>query len=188
MVATRSFLKMCLRVSLTSFLLGTAMLVLFFFTSDLLVALVCAPVVLVIGVYNLKLLLLLAWRGRRQKENRKELWRAGAIMSLNLPVALLYSKVVLMLSNTLLVRLVNTANQPLRQVVVLGCGEQRPLADLQIGQSTIFWLPISRACFERTVVVRYKVGQSTRQAIINGYVVESKRINLKIGNGQQVDR
>ncbi|RZK11857.1 MAG: hypothetical protein EOO56_28640 [Hymenobacter sp.] len=107
-------------------------------------------------------------------------------MSLNIPAALLYAKLVLMLCNTLLVRLVNTTNQPLHNLVVLGCGEQRPLADLQPGQAAILWLPISPACFEHTVSVQYTVDKATQQAIIDWYVVEGKRVNLKLGSSQQV--
>jgi hypothetical protein len=186
MLATRVFLKKCWQVSLSSLLLGTAMLVLFFFSDNFLVAFVSAPVVLVIGLYNLKLLLQLVWRGRKEKENRKEFWRTAGIMSLNIPAALLYTKFVLMLSNALLVRLVNDTNQPLQHVVVLGCGEQRQLADLRPGQATILWLPISPACFERTVSVQYRAGNTTQQAIIDGYVVAGKRLNVKLSSSQQV--
>lgn len=162
------------------------MLALFFFTNDLSVAIMSAPVVLVVGIYNLKLLLQLMLRERKEKESRAAIWRTGGIMSLNIPVALLYTKLVFVLCNTLLVRLVNTTNQPLHNLVVLGCGEQRPRADLQPGEAIILWLPISPACFERTVSVQYTAGKATQQAIIEGYVVEGERINLQLGSGQQM--
>jgi len=88
-----------------------------------------------------------------------------------------------MLNNALLVRLVNDTPQPMRQLIVQGCGQPRPLADLQPGQATIVWLPISRDCFERTVSVQYKVGSATQQTIGDGYVVEGKRLNVKLGSG-----
>ena len=186
MLPTRALLKECLQVSRFSLLVGTAMLALFFCANDLGVAFVCVPVVLVIGIYNLKLLLQLIWRARKERESRQAIWRTGALMSLNIPVVALYTKLVLMLSNTLLVRLVNDTKQSLRHVVIVGCGEQRQLADLQPGQATILWLPISRACFERTVLVQYTAGKATQRAVIAWYVVEGKRINLGLGSGQQV--
>jgi hypothetical protein len=187
MLSTKNLINTSLQVSRFSLLFGTALLLLFFLTdnNDVLVALVSVPLILVMGLYNLKLLGQLIWRGYQEQESRKALWRAGALMSLNIPAALLYAKLVLMLSNTLLVRLVNTTNQPLRHVVVVGCGEQRPLADLPPGQATILWLPISAACFERTVSVQYSTGSTTQQAIIDGYVVEGRRINVKLGSDQQ---
>jgi len=184
-MSTSALLKTCRHASLISLLLGTALLVFFFFANNL-VAFASVPVVLAIGAYNLKLLLQLVWRGRKEKESRKALWQTGAIMSLNFPVALLYTKAVLVLSSTLLVRLVNNTAQPLHQVVVLGCGGQRPLADLQPGQATIFWLPTSPPCFENTVSVQYIIDETTQQAVIDWYVVEGRRVNLKIGGGQQV--
>jgi hypothetical protein len=180
MLSTKNLINTSLQVSRFSLLFGTALLLLFFFTDndDLLVALVSVPLILVMGLYNLKLLVQLVWRGYQEQESRKALWRAGALMSLNIPAALLYAKLVLMLSNT--------TNQPLRHVVVVGCGEQRPLADLPPGQATILWLPISAACFERTVSVQYSTGSTTQQAVIDGYVVEGRRINVKLGSDQQV--
>jgi hypothetical protein len=181
MLSTKNLINTGLQVSRFSLLFGTALLLLFFFTdnNDLLVALVSVPLILVMGLCNLKLLVQLVWRGYQEQESRKALWRAGALMSLNIPAALLYAKLVL-------VRLVNTTNQPLQHVVVVGCGEQRPLADLPPGQATILWLPISTACFERTVSVQYSTGSTTQQAIIDGYVVEGRRINMKLGSDQQV--
>lgn len=185
MMPTLALLKTCLRVSLGSLLFGTALLGLFFFSNDLLVAFVSVPVVLGLGLYNLKLLVQLLWRGQLERASRRVIWRTAAIMTLNLPVALLYTKAVLVLNNTLLVRLVNTTGQPLQRVVVLGCGGQRPLADLQAGQATILWLPIAPDCFERTVSVQYAVGAARQQALIDGYVVEGKRLTVQLGNNQQ---
>lgn len=181
---TPILIKKCLRVTLFSLVLGTAMFGLYFFSNDLLIAFVCAPVVLVLALYSLRLLLQLLWRAPREPENQKALRRTGLLLTPNLPVALLYAKLVLLLSNTLLVRLVNDTSQPLRHLLVLGCGQPRRLADLPPGQATIVWLPIARDCFERTVSVQYAMGLATRQTMIDGYVVEGKRLNVKLGRGK----
>jgi hypothetical protein len=186
MLLTHVLLKRCLRVSLYSLLLGTALLALFFFANDLMVAFISVPVILVIGLYNLKLLLQLVWRGFGEVGSRMKFWITGLIMSLNIPVTLLYTKAVFKLNDTLLVRLVNDTSQPMHHLVVLGCGAQRPLADLQPGQATVLWLPIGHNCFERAVLVQYTAGQATQQALIDGYVVEGRRINVKLGSGQQL--
>jgi len=181
-----TLMKQCSRVGLCSLVLGTALLGLFFVSNNLLVAFICAPVVLLVGVYNLKLLVQLLWRAQLEQAHRKALWRAGMLLSLNMPVALLYAKLVLVLSNVLLVRLVNDTSQPLRHLVVLGCGRPRPLADLPPGQATIVWLPIARDCVERTVSAQYTIGAVTRQTMIEGYVVEGKRLNVQLGRGPQL--
>lgn len=103
-------------------------------------------------------------------------------------MALLYTKLVLVLSNVLLVRLVNDTPQPLRHVVVLGCGQPRPLADLLPGQATIVWLPSTRDCVERGVSVQYAVGAATQQTIIDGYVVMGRRLNVPLGGELAVVR
>ena len=181
-------IKKCRQDGWFSFLLGTTLLVLFFFSNNLLVAFASAPVVAILGLYNLMLLGQLLWRAQREPKNRRALWRTGALLSLNLPVALLYAVVVHLLNNALLVRLVNDAPQPLRHVVVLGCGQPRPLADLPPGQATIVWLPITRDCVERAVSVQYAVGAATQQAIIDGYVVEGQRLNVKLSSGSVAAR
>jgi len=45
------------------------------------------------------------------------------------------------------------------------------------------WLPITRDCAERTVSVQYRVGSATQQTLIDGYVVEGRRLNVKLGGG-----
>ena len=181
-------IKECRQIAWFSFLIGTALLALFFFSNNLLVAFLSVPVVALFGFCNLLLLGQLLWRARREPENRRALWRMGALLSLNLPVALLYTMLVLVLSNGLLVRLVNDTPQPLRHLVVLGCGQPRPLADLPPGQATIVWLPITRNCAERAVSVQYAVGAATQQTIIDGYVVEGQRLNVPLGGEPAVVR
>jgi hypothetical protein len=48
------------------------------------------------------------------------------------------------------------------------------------GQATIVWLPITRDCVERTVSVQYRMGLATQQTLIDGYVVDGKRLNVKL--------
>ena len=69
-----TMIKQCLRAGWASLLLGTALLVLFFFGNDPMVAFLSAPVVLILSLHNLKLLLQLLWRAHLEKENRWALW------------------------------------------------------------------------------------------------------------------
>jgi|GEM_PF-3500338 len=179
-------IQKCRRAGLTSLLLGTVLLGLFLVSNNLTLAFLSAPIVLVLGLYNLVLLLQLLWRAQLEPQNRRVLWRTGALLSLNIPVVLGYAKLVVVLSNTLVVRLVNEASQPLRHVVVVGCGQPRPLADLPPGEATVVWLPITRDCAERTVSVQYRVGSATQQTLIDGYVVEGRRLNVKLGGGSSL--
>lgn len=185
---TAILIKKCRQDGWFSFLLGTALFGLFFFSDNFLVAFASVPVVAILGLHNLLLLGRLLWRARQEPENRRALWQTGALLSLNIPVALLYAGSVLVLENTLLVRLVNDTPQPLRHVVVLGCGQPRPLADLLPGEATIVWLPITRDCAERAVSVQYAVGAATQQTIIDGYVVEGQRLNVSLGGKPAVAR
>ena len=53
MLPTRALVKECLQVSLFSLLLGTAMLVVFFFANDLIiVALISVPTISIVGRYT----------------------------------------------------------------------------------------------------------------------------------------
>lgn len=184
---TRALISRSLLVSLCSFLFGTSLLLWFFFSDNALeTALFSVAALLAVGAGNLYCLLQLLWRGRQQPAARKQLLRTAALMCLNIPLAMAYGKLVGVLLDTLVVRLVNDTNRPLSQLTVLGCGKPRPLPNLQPGQATLLWLPITPACFERTVSVRYRVGGATRQTIIEAYVVTGKRLNLKLGGSRQV--
>lgn len=180
-----ALIKKSLLVSLGSFLLGTSLFAWFYCSDDwLATSLYSMAALLAVGAVNLYFLLRLLWRAQ-QRAHRPPLLRAAALLCLNIPVALLYGKLVVVLLNTLVVRLVNDTGQPLTHVALRGCAA-RPLANLPPHSSTMLWLPITKNCIERSVLVQYTAGGFARQALIAAYVVEGKRITCRLGSSRQL--
>src|SRR6188474_2410665 len=115
---TDELIKRSLNVSFASFLFGTGLLVLFFFTNSDFFALASLPIILVLGVVNLILLGRLGFKGVKEIENRKRVLRTGAIISLNIPVVFLYTYFVFMLYDTIVVRFKNETDKTLTNISV----------------------------------------------------------------------
>jgi hypothetical protein len=83
-------IKRSLKVSFASFLFGTALLVLFFFTNSHFFVMVSVPIILNLGIANLFLLGRLGLKGLKEIKNRKRILSTAGIISLNTPRHLNY--------------------------------------------------------------------------------------------------
>jgi hypothetical protein len=178
---TDELIKRSLKVSLASFLFGTGLLVLFFFTNPAFFALTSIPIILILGVGNFILLVRLGLKGLKDKENRKRALLTGGIISLNIPIVILYAYLVFVLFDTVVVRFKNDTDKILTNITVTGC-DQRTIQDLRPGQTEIEWIPITRDCIENRIIISYDIDGVVQQEIVDGYVVEGSRINHKIGD------
>jgi hypothetical protein len=181
-------IKRSLKISCASFLFGTGLLILFFFTNAGFFAFMSLPSILVLGGVNFILFVQLCRNGIKEKENRKRLLRTAGIISLNIPVVFLYTYFVFVLFETFVVRFKNNTDKTLTNISVSGC-DKRIIQDLQPGQSEIEWIPITRSCIEKSIVVEYHIDGTLQRETVYGYVVSGQRINHKIGeSGKQIVR
>ena len=151
---TDELIKRSLKVSLASFLFGTGLLVLFFFTNSDFFALTSLPIILILGVANLILMVRLGLKGLKEKENRRRVLLTGGIISLNIPVVFLYTYFVMVLFDTVTVRFKNDTDKTLTNILVTGCDE-RTIQDLRPGQTEIEWIPITKICMENAIIIKY---------------------------------
>lgn len=178
---TDELIKRSLKVSIASFLFGTGFLVLFFFTNLYFFALTSIPVIFILGVANFILLVRLVLNGLKDKENRTRSFLTGAVISLNIPIVFLYIYFVFILFDTIVVRIKNDTDKILTNITLTGC-DQRTLQDLRPGQTEIEWIPITKSCVENSLIVSYEIDGVVQREVVDGYVVEGRRINHKIGN------
>ena len=178
---TDALIKKSLKVSFTSFLLGTGLLVLFFFTNDYLFALVSLPIIVTLGAANLIILGRLGLKGLKERENRKRIFLIGGIISLNIPVAIVYAYFVVALFDIVVVRFENDTTKTLTNISVSGCDE-RTIGELRPGQTKIEWIRITQKCIENRIVIEYEINGKLTREIVYGYVIDGQRINHKIGD------
>ncbi|WP_142602444.1 hypothetical protein [Solitalea koreensis] len=181
---TNELIKRSQKVSFASFLIGTGLLILFFFTNEF-IALGSLPILLFLGVANLFLLVKLALKGLKEKERRKRVLLTAGIMSLNIPIVFLYAHFVFVLFNTVVVRFKNNTGKPLTNISVIGCDE-RTIQDLQPGQTEIEWIPITKNCIEHRIEIKYEIDGVVKREVVDGYVVTGRRINHKIGDNREL--
>jgi hypothetical protein len=182
---TDELIRKSLRVSFASFIFGTALLVFFVITNSYFFAVASLPVICILGVVNFVLLWRLGLNGLNEKENRKRLFLTGGVISLNIPVVFIYSYFVLVLTDTVIVRFKNDTDTTLTNISVIGCDE-RTIQDLQPGQTEIEWIPITKDCIEKRIILQYEVSGTVQKEIVYGYVIDGQRINHKIGNNKLI--
>jgi hypothetical protein len=182
---TDELIKRSLKVSFASFLFGTGLLVLFFFTSSYFFAMASVPIILVLGIVNLFLLGRLGLKGLKETRNRKKLLRTAGIISFNIPVVFLYLYFVFTLFDTVVVRFKNGTNETLTNISVIGCDE-RTIDVLRPGQTQIEWISITKKCIENNIVIQYEIKGRLQREIVHGYVIEGRRINHEIGDNDNL--
>lgn len=173
-------IKKSLRLSYYSFLIGTGLFVLFFFTNSYRLASYSLLVILILGVGNLIYFWRLGKHALVEKETRKQALKAGGIMLVNIPVVLIYMYLFVVLNNTVIVRLKNVSKKPLTNISVMGCDE-RTISDLLPGETDIEWIPITKSCMLNSITLQYEVNGIITKEVVYGYVIDGQRINHRIG-------
>ena len=182
---TDELIKRSLKVSFASFLFGTGLLILFFFTNSYFFAMVSVPIILVLGIANLFLLGRLGLKGLKETENRKRIWSTAGIISLNIPVVFLYAYLAFMLFDTVVVRFKNDTGETLTNISVVGCDE-RTIEDLRPGQVEIEWISITKKCIENNIIIQYEINGAVQREVVYGYVIDGQRINHRIGDNDRL--
>jgi hypothetical protein len=178
-------IKRSLKGSFASFLFGTGLLILFFFTNSDFFALASIPIILILGLANFILLVRLGLKGLKDKENRKRTLLTGGIISLNIPIVILYSYFAITLFDTVIVRFKNDTDKILTNILVSGC-DQRAIHDLRPGQTEIEWIPITKKCIENNIIIQYEINGTVQREIVYGYVLDGRRINHNIGDNDKL--
>jgi len=182
---TDELIKRSLKASFASFLFGTGLLVLFFFSNSYFFALASITIILVLEIANLFLLGSLARKGLKETENRKRLLSTAGIISMNIPIVFLYIYFVFTLFDTVVVRFKNGTNETLTNISIIGCDE-RNIEDLRPGQTEIEWIPITKKCIENNIIIQYEINGVVQSEIVYGYVIDGQRINHRIGDSEKL--
>jgi hypothetical protein len=181
-------IKSCKRISGVSFLLGTLLLITFFFSNSYTVAMAGIPIICALALGNMVFLWRLIKMTVRERSKRRELIKTGTIMVSNIPVALLYFYLVLVLFDVVIVRFKNGINEPIEQVRIIGCDE-RNIGQLRPRQAKIEWIELQEGCLEKSIAIEYELKGKRIKEIVYRYVVDGRRINYTIrGNPKTMAR
>lgn len=171
--------------TLFSFLLGTILLLLYFFTDSSSVLLIGYISVILIGLFNLIILIILLVKALNDTANRKKYLKTVGLMLINIPITIAYFFIVLTLLNTMRITFINTMDSTISEINIYGCQDAH-IDALEAGEKKTVWISISGDCAINIIYI-YE-GQEICENVM-GYTCSfnGQKINYKIGSNIQTN-
>lgn len=168
-------------VALVSFILGSVLVGLYFFTEMAELLFIGYIYLIIIVIINIAVFIGSMVEAVNNKPLRKTLLKNSAIMLLNIPVAFLYIWFMLVLLNTIRLTLTNPTDSKLTDLVISGC-ESKLIEELEAGESKTVWISISGDC---SVNLKFMEKDIEKREIIIGYAsnMGGYKAKHKIGKG-----
>jgi hypothetical protein len=168
------------KIALISFLTGSLIFLLNYLTSfwGLFFAGYLFIAAAVIG--NLIILIALLISTFKNKEQRRSNLLTAFLMLLNIPIAITYFWLVLVLSDTMRITFVNTTNSPLTSIEIIGC-ESKHINHLAPNESETVWITIPHSC---SIEIRYMMDRKIKNEVVDPYLCKSmgQKRRYKIGD------
>ncbi|RYG17351.1 MAG: hypothetical protein EOO07_11290 [Chitinophagaceae bacterium] len=174
-----TYVKLGQCTALASFLFGTLILVLFYFTYWDALFLLGYGFIAFTAFINLIVLIALVIKCFSDKQNRKKLLMTGGVMLLNVPIMLGYLWIMVVLLNTIRITFVNSTQTPLTNVKIIGC-EGGNIEQLAVGESETVWVGIPSDC---GISIEYLTDGKQKKETVAGYLTPlgGRKADYKIG-------
>lgn len=178
-MTTKKQIALAVKTTLISFIVGTIIFGLYFFTSHyLFLFLGIAYIILAVGI-NLVVLILTLGHAKHDFKNRKKLFKASGLLFLNIPVVIAYIWFFSILSNTLRITFTNVTDNKITEININGC-ETKFIQELKPNESKTVWVKITSDC---SVNINYTKNGTIKTENAVGYATNNmgKKIDYKIG-------
>ena len=172
------------RLTIGLFIIGTFFLLLFATTLSVRVGLIGYIYTGLAFLVATAYIIVLIVRISRQNLNLITGLKSIGIMLLNIPVALLYFFLVMMLINIARITFENTTGQDLSSIKIIGC-DNREIKSLKNGESKTIWINIPGDCL---LEIEYQIGGELKTETVAGYMTNSGGViaTYKIGSNQDI--
>lgn len=160
------FENLGLSTAVISFVVGTIMLAVYFFTMSEVVALQSYFIFLIIIIFNIIILAILIFKIVNKKSEYNKILKTIGLMLLNIPVAVLYFYIFGLLLNTVRITIKNKSNFTLENIVIKGC-EEKIISNLGKNESKTAWINIPHDC---SITVGYTINNQLKEKEILGYI------------------
>jgi hypothetical protein len=164
--------------ALISFIIGTLLLIVFYFTNSYSLSIFGIFFIAIAGIINLGVLIKVLINLINDKENRKKHILTSGVMILNVPIAILYFYIVMFLMSTMRISLINETGAKLYDLKIIG-GENKIIYELGVGERQTEWIPIKSG---NPIILEFRIDGETKRETIYSYPVTGERINHRIGN------
>ena len=183
-MTTDRHIKLGRTTALISFLAGTIIFGLYYLTSAFKLLFVGYGFIALVGLINIGILIAILIRAGKDRENRNRLLKTCGLMTLNIPVMIVYCWVAMILLGTMRITFTNKTGTELTDINIIGCGGGH-IDKLEIGESETVWVSITGDC---SINIDYLSAGQRKEEMVVGYVTSSmgQKVNHKI-DGQDKD-
>ena len=164
--------------ALTSFLIGTILMLIFYFTGSNDIIGISLYFIGIAGFVNFGILLVLIIDILTEKENRKKNLRTSGIILLNVPVIILYFYFAMFLLSIMRITFINETEKIITDLKIIG-GELKTINELEIGEKKTEWISIISG---NDLVLEYKIGGEIKTEMVYSYMITGKKFKHRIGN------
>ncbi len=179
-------LKLSKWTAFISFLLGTCIFLIYYFTSNFYLLFVGFAYIFLAVIFNLIILVLLFIRAFVDKNNRNKVLRTSIVMLLNIPILIFYCYITRILINTMRIEFINLTEAQLNNIVITGC-DQKHIDKLSPGEAKTVWIYIPTDC--RIDIYYYLHGQKKSENVIEYCGQASgRRLFYQIGKDKRIDK
>lgn len=175
------YIKLGRLTALLSFLVGTAIFILYFLTSSFEILNLGYRFIALAGLINVVILISILFKANRDKDNRAKLFAACSLMLLNIPVLFLYCWVTGILLDTMRITFTNTTQTTLTNINIVGCGGGH-IEKLENGESETVWVEITGDC---SIGINYLSDGQKKEESVAGYVTTLMGQKMKHNIGGQ---
>lgn len=178
-MTTERHIKLGRQTALISFLLGTVVFGLYYFTSAEIFIWIGYLFIILTCLFNLGLISKIISLAIKDNSNRKELLQTSVFLFLNIPISVFYIWGSLILLHTMRITFINPTQTILTDIHIVGC-ETEYIDKLEAGQNKTVWVGITGDC---TIDVDYLSGGQRKEEMVVGYAtgLMGQKINHIIG-------
>jgi len=155
--------------ALITFLLGTVIFILYYFTQDILYLLLGYIYIIFAGIVNIVILMYIILKNKKDVPGKGKQYKSYLAMLLNIPVLLIYCWISMILMNTMRVTFINSTPADLTNIEIIGC-DNKTISELGKGKSKTVWINIENDC---SIEIRYSINGQQREETVVGYTTIS---------------
>jgi hypothetical protein len=177
-------LNFSIKLSIGFFTIGTVILILFGFSLSTTIGIIGYIFTGLSFFIGTVYLIILTARIVKNKVDRSMGIKSALVVIINIPVALFYIYLVVVLLNYARITFENTTGADLTSIKILGCQEHE-IKTLKTGESKTVWIDIPNDC---QVDIEYEVNGEIRREIVAGYLTNMNGLieTYRIGSNKDI--
>ena len=158
-----------------SFLIGAIIFGVYFFTSDSDQIFVGYAFIVFAGIFNLAILILILIKSNSDLINRKKLHRTAGLMSLNIPIMIIFIWIAIILIGNMRITFTNDTLNKLTDINIIGCKTEN-INELEPNESKTVWVEITGDC---SIMLEYYENGKLKTETVIGYVTNGMGQKMK---------